>query len=524
MKKWNWTELLISVVLAELVGGLSALLAGNYSALITYWGDAKFNECSSNVDINVTSKEDIKEDVDIVIGVPADLEVGGNADVDVSVGAGGNVSVIVDGIESFVSLVDGSCSVRLNNLSEGSHSVVVIYYGDEKHNPARNASYFYVAKLNTAIRADAVEITEGETANIIVNVDVGASGIVLVNVGGKQFYAIIESGKAIIEAVGLTASNYTAEISYSGDDKFSEASTTADVKVKSKSAEKIGSVISITEITGTTIYGILKDQDGKTIANAAVDYVINNNRSSVVTNNGGKFTIEWKNGAEIIISYAGDNNTLPSNMSISMGDIVPIKSGTLILGSNFVQYAVEYSAGERGKYFKVQLKDAKGIALADKTVFIVYNGKKLQKVTDANGYVSEQINQKDAKVLTVTATFLGDDNYDATMSVYSITINKKPVKLTAPAKIYSASAKTKKYTVTLKTVKGASADGKTYFGKGKTVTLKLNGKTYSAKTNSNGQATFALKITKKGKFTALIKYAGSTTYKAVSKSVKITIK
>ena len=31
MKKWNRTEMLISVVLAELVGGLSALLAGNYT-------------------------------------------------------------------------------------------------------------------------------------------------------------------------------------------------------------------------------------------------------------------------------------------------------------------------------------------------------------------------------------------------------------------------------------------------------------------------------------------------------------
>lgn len=31
MKKWSWTKMLISVVLAELVGGLSALLAGNYS-------------------------------------------------------------------------------------------------------------------------------------------------------------------------------------------------------------------------------------------------------------------------------------------------------------------------------------------------------------------------------------------------------------------------------------------------------------------------------------------------------------
>ena len=32
MKKWNWTEMLISVVIAELVGGLSALLAGNYAS------------------------------------------------------------------------------------------------------------------------------------------------------------------------------------------------------------------------------------------------------------------------------------------------------------------------------------------------------------------------------------------------------------------------------------------------------------------------------------------------------------
>ena len=110
------------------------------------------------------------------------------------------------------------------------------------------------------------------------------------------------------------------------------------------------------------------------------------------------------------------------------------------------------------------------------------------------------------------------------MSVYSIKINKKTVKIVASAKTYKASAKTKKYLVTLKTIKGSSADGKTYFGKGKTVTLNLNGKTYSGKTDDKGQVSFALKITKKGKFTASIKYAGDATYKSVSKSVIITIK
>ena len=36
MKKFSWTELLISVMLAELTGGLSALLAGGYS---TFYGE-----------------------------------------------------------------------------------------------------------------------------------------------------------------------------------------------------------------------------------------------------------------------------------------------------------------------------------------------------------------------------------------------------------------------------------------------------------------------------------------------------
>ena len=84
-------------------------------------------------------------------------------------------------------------------------------------------------------------------------------------------------------------------------------------------------------------------------------------------------------------------------------------------------------------------------------------------------------------------------------------------------------AKTKTVSVTLKTIKSAR-DGKTYLKAGKKVTLKVGGKTYTAKINKNGVAKFAIKLTKKGKYTAKIKFAGDKTYKACSKSIKITIK
>lgn len=586
----------------------------DYTVVVNYLGDDKYNASTSrNAEFRVVDK--IKTDIKIII--PDDIKSGDNATVDVIVGAVGDVKIIVDGIESVVSLLNGSAKVELDNISEGNHGVVVIYSGSEKYSSAYNASSFYVAedivpkeqinatidisdvnvaedvivnvtlsddatgtlsvfvdgkkvvevnvtgnivsvslgrltagnhvvevkysgndkyysisknkdvfvsKLNTDVKANAVEITEGETAIIAVNLDGEASGIVLVNVGEKQFYAVVYSGKATVEAVGLTASNYTADIIYQGDDKYCEAFTTVNVKVNQKPADKIASIISITEIRGTTIYAVLKDQNGNAIANAVVEYVINGNKQSIITSDDGTFTIEGEKCAKTSISYLGDNNTLAFDTSITINDSVPIRIGTGILGKNYSQYAVEYGAGERGKYFTVQLKDANGNALANKTISIAYDGKKLQKTTDENGNVSIQINIKDAKRLTFAAAFLGDDNYDATMSVYSISINKKPVKITASAKTYKASAKTKKFKVTLKTIKGASINGKTYFGKGKKVTLKLNGKTYTAKTNSKGQATFTLKIAKKGKFTASIKYGGDTTYKSVSKSVKIKIK
>jgi hypothetical protein len=57
------------------------------------------------------------------------------------------------------------------------------------------------------------------------------------------------------------------------------------------------------------------------------------------------------------------------------------------------------------------------------------------------------------------------------------------------------------------------------------VTIKIGKKTYKAKTNAKGKATFKIKkLTKKGKYTAKISFAGDGTYKAKTKKVKIRVK
>lgn len=90
--------------------------------------------------------------------------------------------------------------------------------------------------------------------------------------------------------------------------------------------------------------------------------------------------------------------------------------------------------------------------------------------------------------------------------------------ITAPKKTYKAKTKVKKYTATLK-------DSNNKPVKNAKLTLKVNGKTYKATTTNSGKATFKItKLTKKGTFTAVIKFAGNKNYKATSKNVKIKVK
>ena len=57
------------------------------------------------------------------------------------------------------------------------------------------------------------------------------------------------------------------------------------------------------------------------------------------------------------------------------------------------------------------------------------------------------------------------------------------------------------------------------------ITLKINGKTFKAKTNNKGQATFKItKLTKKAKYNAMITYKGNMYYNKVIKKIKIIVK
>ena len=169
------------------------------------------------------------------------------------------------------------------------------------------------------------------------------------------------------------------------------------------------------------------------------------------------------------------------------------------------------------KNLVITLKDSQGKALSGVQVTVDLNGAK-NYTTDKNGQVKVAVGKMVPNTYTAKIGFAGDDIYKASSATAKVTVKKATPKITAKAKTFKFEDKTKKYTVTLKDNKGNVL-------KNKKVTLKVNGKTYSAKTNSKGVATFKLnKLTKKGKFNAVITYAGDKYYKKVTKKVKVTVK
>ena len=168
--------------------------------------------------------------------------------------------------------------------------------------------------------------------------------------------------------------------------------------------------------------------------------------------------------------------------------------------------------------FKVTLKTVDGKALANKEITFSFNNKVIKVKTDANGVAKFSFNLNKAAKYPVSVAFLGDKHYKGAFTTATITVNPIKTKITAPKKTFKKSKKVKKVVITLKNSKGKALAKKK-------ITLTVNKKKYTVKTNSKGKATFKIKnLKKKGTFKYTVKFAGDSLYKAVQKKGKIKVK
>ncbi|MBQ6139561.1 MAG: hypothetical protein IJI80_07810 [Methanobrevibacter sp.] len=265
---------------------------------------------------------------------------------------------------------------------------------------------------------------------------------------------------------------------------------------------------------------------------------------STVYNYGEKFTFKFAdgnqlfNGLNAVISIY-KNGTFVGNYSVLTGEgwVVNLPVGTYnailsITNINVAPASATITVAKNpakliassvtaiynnNKYLVITLKDGKNRVLSGIKVTVNLGTAKTY-TTDKNGQIKINVAKLVPKTYTVKIAYAGNAYYVAASKSVKVVVKKATPKMTAKAKTFKVNVKTKKYTVTLKNnVKKVMKKTK--------LTLKVGKKTYKATTNSKGKATFKItKLTKKGKYNAVIKFAGNKYYNKLSKKAKITIR
>ena len=251
--------------------------------------------------------------------------------------------------------------------------------------------------------------------------------------------------------------------------------------------------------------------------------VVCNNKNLTLKTNGGQNLINitslLNSGINSIrIMYSGnelyENQIRNINLNVEKLDTsmdINISKTTFELGEN-IKFSVSLSNNISG-YLII------GIDSKNHTIQLM------------EGKSSFEINNLTAGSHILQVKYVGSDYYNPICRNLSVSVKKapKPItlnnqqikkvasKITAKKKTFKAKTKIKKYVITLKAGKKPI--------KKVIVTLKVGKKTYKATTNGKGKAIFKIKkLSKKGKYNAVIKFKGNKLYKATTKKVKITIK
>ena len=508
------------------------LSAGSYPITVVF---------NSNVNYEIVNLSDefIVFGLNPIMGIDAgDVDVGDDEIITVTLPADatGNVTVSVDGNNYTASVNNGKAIISVPNLGVGDKNANVYYSGDEKYSSIEGSVSFAVDKLKSSVSIDVpVDVKAGESAVVKVGIP-GASGNVSVIVDGiETVVPLDENGTASVLISAVEAGNHGVVVVYSGDETHAPVHEASSFKVDEEPvvvprASEFGE---ITIGDDQSVSLVLKDEDGNAIANALIAFTVNGKAGNVTSDGDGKFTIVGEDGATITVNYAGNDTILGTNLTLKLNSpVVPVvvKVATLFNISNRAitinGYAVDVNAGEEGIYYATSLLDANGKPLSNVYIEFAVNNKIYNRTTYENGsFKPYRLNMVRAGRYTMAFNFAGNDNYTNAFACVCVDLDKKPIKINAPAKSYKAATKTKKYLVTLSTIVGSSHDGKAHLRSGLKVTLKVNGKTYSGKINSNGKVVFKItNLNKKGKYVAKITYAGDKTYESASKKVKITVK
>ena len=349
------------------------------------------------------------------------------------------------------------------------------------------------------------QIEPGFVANISLEAPSYSHGTIYILVDGKVSKSFsVTGGKFRATVQGLSSGSHTVLVRYNDGTNLYHKTFTVNVGIRT--------VIESGDLTAdyyshSLLSLNLKDSKGNALKAKEITVNLNGTKYVLTTDNNGHATLPidlLPGNYTAEITYAGDSNYLSSSVCVN----IFIKKIATSISANDIRFDYGDSTN-----LIVTLKDAKNNALEGNRVSVILNGKTHTMTTDKQGRATLPVDLIPGKY--VAKIQFSEDNIYLGSSVSSnVVVNKLATALSANDIniVYGDSAS---LVVALK-------DAKSNDLAGKVISINLNGKDYSVKTDNNGKATLSVDLIP-GKYVAKIQFSEDNIYLGSSVSSNVVV-
>ena len=266
---------------------------------------------SSDLIFNITSEEPGK----ILINVTIDKK------------ATGNMTIKVNGEEYTVTIVDGSASLTLDNLDNGTYFIETVYGGNTFITESSNSTFFNLGLIESSIVLNVSDIKVGQDAIITANITDGATGTVTFFVNGNSYLVFIENGTATLKVSDLTPGDYSVFAQYNGDKQYTISSNSTVFNVAKLSSKVAINVNNIKVGQDATIRLTLPN-----VNSGVVSVIVNGKTYNVnIVNTKGTLTVSnLANGTYTVIAKFDGNDMYAASEANTTFSVSKIASTTTV--------------------------------------------------------------------------------------------------------------------------------------------------------------------------------------------------
>ena len=325
--------------------------------------------------------------------------------------------------------------------------------------------------------------------------------VVTYTLSGKTYNKTTDSNGKITIPINLAAGTYTLKLAFAGDDNYSGTTKSISLKVLANTPKITTGSTSV--MRGYYFYAYLKDAAGKALKGQKITFKVNGKTYTKTTNSNGRAALKIKlpvgkykvnivHSASGIYSYAKKTVTIKS---LANTPKISLSSKSVI----------------RGKYIYAYLKDGAGKVLSDKKLTFTLNGRSYVKKTNSNGRAALKVKIAAGKY-RLRIYHYKSGVYDYKKKSATLTVQKNTPKIS----VENATVIKDKYLYVYLKDKAGSVM------KSHKVKIRINGKTYTKTTNSNGRAALKLSMAAKS-YSTKISFDAVSVYssKSVTKTINV---